>query len=111
MVTVNQEMEECYQERQTLHMDILWRRTPTGRTHTLEWNVQMVLPGGTAPSHRHTPTAIRDALHSQGATTMVNGKPLTMHPGDLILTPNWCWHGHTNDTHEPAACCSDLDWL
>jgi len=24
-----------------------------------------------------------------------------MYPGDLVLTPNWTWHDHANDTDEP----------
>jgi gentisate 1,2-dioxygenase len=32
-----------------------------------------------------------------------------MHSGDLILTPNWCWHGHTNDTNESALWIDGLD--
>ncbi len=35
-------------------------------THTLSGNVQMVLPGEVAPSHRHTNAAIRFIMHGTG---------------------------------------------
>ena len=79
-----------------------------GTTHNLSMAVQMVLPGEEAPSHRHTMTAIRFALQGS-ATTMVDGEPCTMEPGDLVLTPNWSRHGHTNDTGEPAVWVDNLD--
>jgi gentisate 1,2-dioxygenase len=31
-----------------------------------------------------------------------------MMPGDVLLTPNWCWHGHGNDSR---ACAYWLDVL
>ena len=31
-----------------------------------------------------------------------------MLPGDVVLTPNWCWHGHANDSR---ACAYWLDVL
>ena len=31
-----------------------------------------------------------------------------MMPGDVVLTPNWCWHGHGNDSR---ACAYWLDVL
>jgi len=43
-----------------------------------------------------------------GAYTIVNGERLSMMPGDVVLTPNWCWHGHGNDSR---ACAYWLDVL
>ena len=34
---------------------------------------------------------------------------MVMEPGDLILTPNWKWHDHTNDTSDPAVWLDVLD--
>ena len=53
-------------------------------THSLVANLQMVLPGEIAPTHRHTPTAIRFVLEGSGATTIVDGEPVVMRPGDLV---------------------------
>lgn len=72
-----------------------------GTTHTLVAALQLLLPGECAPSHRHTPTAIRWILTGEGAYTTVEGDKCVMEPGDLILTPSWTWHDHTNDGTSP----------
>ena len=60
---------------------------------------QMIMPGEKARSHRHTPNALRLIIDADpGAYTIVNGERLSMMPGDVVLTPNWCWHGHGNDS-------------
>ncbi len=70
---------------------------------------QMIMPGEKARSHRHTPNALRLILDADpGAYTIVNGEKLAMLPGDVVLTPNWCWHGHGN---EGRACAYWLDVL
>lgn len=28
--------------------------------------------------------------------TVVDDVRIDMRPGDVLLTPNWCWHGHAN---------------
>jgi gentisate 1,2-dioxygenase len=78
-------------------------------THTISAAVQLVLPGERAPSHRHTMAAIRWVLEGDGAMTFVDGEPCSMHPGDLILTPAWCWHGHLNETSSPMLWMDSLD--
>jgi len=70
---------------------------------------QMIMPGEKARSHRHTPNALRLIVDAEpGAYTVVNGEKLSMMPGDVVLTPNWCWHGHGNDGR---ACAYWLDVL
>ena len=78
-------------------------------THTLTACVQMIKPGEVAPTHRHTPSAIRFIMDGDGAYTTVNGEKLIVHPGDLILTPNWCWHDHGNETDAPIIWMDGLD--
>ena len=39
---------------------------------------------------------------------MVNGR-IPMLPGDLVLTPNWTWHDHANDTNAPMIWLDGLD--
>lgn len=78
-------------------------------SHTLTANVQMVLPGEIAPSHRHTTAAIRFIIEGTAAITIVNGEPVSMSPGDLVLTPGWCWHGHTSDADGPVLWMDCLD--
>lgn len=84
-------------------------RPMTTTTHTISAAVQMVLPGETAPSHRHTMAAIRFVMQGDGAVTFINGEGCTMHPGDLILTPGWTWHGHINRTDAPMIWMDLLD--
>jgi gentisate 1,2-dioxygenase len=63
---------------------------------TLWGAVQCLGPRETAPAHRHTPGAIRFVLDGDGVFTTVNGDACDMHPGDLVLTPGWAWHDHSN---------------
>ena len=53
-------------------------------------------PGDHAVPHRHTASAIRFSTRAEGAYTIVNGRRCAMEPGDLVLTPPMCWHGHIN---------------
>lgn len=71
----------------------------TGATDTLWAALQLVLPGEIAPSHRHTPSALRFIVEGDGAYTVVNGQRVAMDKGDFLLTPNGHWHehGHTGD--------------
>ena len=69
---------------------------------------QMILPGEQARSHRHTPNALRFIIEGEGSYTIVNGERLEMHPNDVLLTPNWCWHGHAS---EAEGACYWMDCL
>src|SRR5690606_28203184 len=44
-----------------------------------------------------------------GAETVVDGKACPMEFGDLILTPNWCWHEHHHYGTEPVLWLDALD--
>ncbi len=71
---------------------------------------QMLLPGERARTHRHTPNALRLVLDAgPGAYTIVDGKKLPMLPGDVLLTPNWAWHGHVNEGQDRAYWLDFLD--
>ena len=41
--------------------------------------------------------------------TVVDAKRVDMTPGDVVLTPSWCWHGHANDGSETAFWLDFLD--
>lgn len=69
---------------------------------------QMIRPGETARAHRHTPNALRLILEGHGTSTVVDGKQVEMRPGDVLLTPNWAWHSHSNDGAEQ---CYWMDFL
>lgn len=71
---------------------------------------QMVKGGETARSHRHTPNAMRIVLEAAPETyTIVDGVRIPMLPGDVLLTPNWGYHGHANDSVEEAYWIDILD--
>jgi gentisate 1,2-dioxygenase len=78
-------------------------------TSTLVAAYQMLLPGEKARSHRHTPNALRVILEGQGAYSVVDGERLDLHPGDVVLTPNWCWHGHGSEAESPCYWLDGLD--
>jgi gentisate 1,2-dioxygenase len=78
-------------------------------SRTLVAAYQMVLPRETARSHRHSPNALRLVLDTgPGAYTIVQGRKLPMVAGDVLLTPNWSWHGHAN---ESDSCAYWIDFL
>jgi gentisate 1,2-dioxygenase len=61
-------------------------------TDTLYAGLQLVLPGETAPAHRHFAFAVRFIIEGNGGFTAVQGQRIKMSRGDFILTPVWQWH-------------------
>lgn len=78
-------------------------------TPTMIGTIQYLNPKESAPAHRHTAGAIRFVLQGEGVSTTVNGDKCEMHPGDLIVTPNWSWHDHYNSGDVPAVWFDGLD--
>lgn len=78
-------------------------------TPTLWAAVQYLGPRETAPEHRHSQNAFRFVLDGEGVWTVVNGDPVAMRRGDLLLTPGWHFHGHHNDTEQPMIWLDGLD--
>ena len=71
--------------------------------------MQLLLPGEWAPSHRHTPNAVRMVVEGEGAWSTVDGEKCAMRRGDLILTPTGLWHEHGHDGSEPVVWLDVLD--
>jgi len=71
--------------------------------------MQLLLPGEWAPSHRHTPNAVRMIVEGEGAYTTVDGEKCPMRRGDLILTPTGLWHEHGHDGERPVVWLDVLD--
>ena len=78
-------------------------------TPTLWCAIQYLGGFETAPEHRHSQNAFRFVVEGEGVWTVVNGDPVRMSRGDLLLTPGWNFHGHHNDTAEPMAWIDGLD--
>ena len=84
-------------------------KLPGTASNTLVANIQIVMPGEIARAHRHSGAALRLIIEGKGGYTVVNGERVPMYPGDLVLTPNWSWHDHANDTDAPMMWLDGLD--
>ena len=71
--------------------------------------MQLLLPGEWAPSHRHTPNAVRMIVEGEGAYTTVDGEKCPMSRGDMILTPTGLCHEHGHDGQDPVIWLDVLD--
>jgi len=78
-------------------------------TPTLWAAVQYLGPREAAPAHRHTQSAFRFVLEGEGTWTVVDGDPVAMRRGDLLLTAGWRWHEHHNVADAPMAWLDGLD--
>ncbi|MCC1492103.1 cupin domain-containing protein [Cognatishimia sp. F0-27] len=76
---------------------------------TLWAAIQYLGPREVAPEHRHAQNAFRFVVEGEGVWTVVNGDPVRMSRGDLLLTPGWHFHGHHNDSDAPMAWLDGLD--
>ncbi|HZF79454.1 MAG TPA: cupin domain-containing protein, partial [Rubrivivax sp.] len=81
----------------------------TATTTHLQGGIQILNPGDHAPAHRHAAAAVRLVMEGQGAFTTVNSQRCLMEPGDLVLTPAWCWHEHVHPGSGPIAWFDGLD--
>lgn len=78
-------------------------------TATLYAGIQLVLPGEVARAHRHSQSALRFVLESDGGYTAVGGERTAMRFGDFIITPSWAFHDHGNEGKGPALWLDVLD--
>jgi gentisate 1,2-dioxygenase len=78
-------------------------------SHTILLSFQLIQPGEVAPGHRHTMSAFRFILQGQGAYTNVDGQKMVMEAGDLILTPQGCWHEHAHEGDQNMVWIDGLD--
>lgn len=96
-------------ERRVLILENPAFRGQSRITRTLYAGMQLILPGEIAPCHRHTQAALRFVMEGKGAFTAVGGEKAYMNAWDLILTPNWQWHDHGNDSDGPMIWLDGLD--
>ncbi len=78
-------------------------------SRTLVCAYQLILPGETAPSHRHASNALRVIIDGKGSYSVVNGDKMPMETGDVVLTPGTHWHGHGLSGDRPAYWLDCLD--
>ena len=72
------------------------RYAQTTTIRSINCGIQILMPGETAPPHRHSPNALRISLEGNGGETAVNGVSYEMRRGDVILTPSWTSHAHAH---------------
>jgi len=96
-------------ERRVLILENPGVRGASRITQTLYAGLQLVMPGETAPTHRHTASALRFVLESSGGYTAVDGERTTMHAGDFVVTPSWTYHDHGNPGKGPVIWMDVLD--
>jgi len=96
-------------ERRVLILENPGLRGSSQITGNLYAGLQLIMPGESAPPHRHTQSALRFILEGGGAYTTVDDEKVVMHPGDLVITPAWRWHMHGNDTASPMVWLDGLD--
>ncbi len=78
-------------------------------TRNLLAGVQCVMPGEKTVPHHHVAADVRFVLEGEGGETTVDGKACPLNAGDLVLTPNWTWHGHSNASDRPVVWVDMLD--
>lgn len=78
-------------------------------TGTMYAGLQLIMPGETAPAHRHVASALRFMLEGEGGFTAVGGERTTMRPGDFVITPAWAFHDHGNEGSGPVIWMDGLD--
>jgi gentisate 1,2-dioxygenase len=78
-------------------------------TATMYSGVQLVMPGEIAPAHRHTASALRFVLESEGGYTSVAGERTIMRRGDFVITPSMAWHDHGQEHTKPIIWVDGLD--
>lgn len=95
-------------ERRVLALDNPSLSGP-GVTPTLFAGLQLLRSQEFQPPHRHTQAALRFVLEGSGAVTSVNDHCYDMEPGDLVLTPSWCWHAHEKKSEGSMIWLDGLD--
>lgn len=78
-------------------------------TQTLVCAFQMIQPGESARSHRHSSNAMRVIIDGAGTYSTVAGEKVPMESGDVVLTPGGFYHGHGHEGDEPAYWFDCLD--
>jgi gentisate 1,2-dioxygenase len=96
-------------ERRVLVLENPSLRGTTYVVNSLYAGLQAIAPGEIAPSHRHSPNALRFLIEGEGGYTAVGGEMSTMRPGDFVVTPSWAWHDHGNLGTGPVVWLDGLD--
>jgi 1-hydroxy-2-naphthoate dioxygenase len=81
-----------------------------GTTGTLGAGVQIVKPGETFSTHRHTMATVRFVVKGgPGMVTVVDGESFPMEDFDLIVLPSQSWHDHDSGAADPGIWMDTID--
>ena len=75
---------------------------------TMSFRAQLLRPGETTRTHRHTTNTVYCALEGEGVTE-VDGTELAWHQNDVFIVPGWMWHRHINASSADAVLYSVSD--
>jgi len=81
---------------------VIGLNAPGLSNRALSMAYQLLNRGEEVASHRHTPAQMRFIIQGTGAYTMSEGERMFMEPGDLLVQPNWTWHGSANIGEGPV---------
>ncbi len=109
LIKASDVIEKKQADRRVLVMENPSLKGTSYISSTLFAGLQIIMPGEVAPSHRHTPNALRFLMTGKGAYTSIGGEKIMMNPGDFIVTKNWEWHDHGNEGTEPVIWMDGLD--
>ena len=82
---------------------------PPYMTNTLYSDIQLLKAGERCTAHRHTSSASRFILEGNGGYTVIDGERLDFGAGDLVISPNWAWHHHGNESDNDIIYLNILD--
>jgi gentisate 1,2-dioxygenase len=83
------------------------RREVSASVGWLYSGLQVMLPGESAPAHRHAAAALRFIIEGEGAYTVVDGEKAMLGAKDFVITPAGTWHDHGNDGDSGPAIWQD----
>jgi gentisate 1,2-dioxygenase len=70
---------------------------------TIGASMQLLRPGETTKSHRHTGSFIYQVAKGRGHS-IIGGKRLDWEERDIFCVPSWAWHEHGNASSSEDAC-------
>ena len=66
---------------------------------TMSFRAQLLRPGETTGTHRHTSSTVCTVVSGTGCTE-IDGKRYEWGPNDIFAIPGWMWHRHINGSKD-----------
>lgn len=112
LADVEATFEELREQDGSPYDDLLleYRNPVTGgpALPTMSAAMQLLRPGVTTSTHRHTASAVYHVVRGSGSST-IDGTRLEWRQGDTFALPTWAEHSHANDGREDALLFSFSD--